>query len=814
MASSHLICESHYATRSVFVTGLQAAASTLLDAAHWLGVSIVCTLLVMAVATIFRRKLPQQPGTLALALFLVFVAGGALLADAHGYAGRVPRFSGFAPALFGLFFYFYADRRYLSARGRWLGLLYTVTVIGAIGRSTNASPSVHLPSLLVQSLVFVGDILTVIVLCSGLIPQVYRRIIRPLPPSERSRLFWPARFGSTLTTGFVILLLAVAVSPPDAATPVPPVTLLVVRTAILTPLTLLPVVAAFALALGQRYDRMALVRRATIYGTQILILATIYAAAFIVIHLLYAQFLGLPASFELDLAAPFLTLMALLLIAIYRPLRPWIQDRLDQRFFPQAHVAASALAAFQEALREPRSLADLCDLLTATVRRAVASELVMLWGRVSSSEAARLAGRGTAATVNERRLIQLLEQGDPNTVYLQQLSSYPEEHAATSATHVARAADVSVAALAVRADDPFSGVLAAEVGAVPLDTLPSRSIVARALLRVGAALAVPLALPAGTVGLLAAGPREDGARYSSDDRAFFDTFVELATPALHEARIRQARETDEHERERVDQELRTAQRIQQALLPKETPALAGWRIATYYQPAREVGGDFYDFLPLSDGRLGLVIGDVSGKGIPAALVMATTRSMLRAVAETASHVNAPGAVLRRVNQLLCADLPGNMFVTCLYGLLDPASGTFHFANAGQDLPALWRRDGNVCELRATGMPLGLMPESEYEERDVMLEPGASMLLYSDGLVEAHNPRREMFGFARLTGALGERHEDGAAIAALLRDLTAFAGAAWEQEDDITLVTVGRLEEQEEEPHSGAAVPATAAVEAL
>src|SRR5215212_7221404 len=136
-------------------------------------------------------------------------------------------------------------------------------------------------------------------------------------------------------------------------------------------------------------------------------------------------------------------------------------------------------------------------------------------------------------------------------------------------------------------------------------------------------------------------------------------------------------------RERIEQELRIARLIQQSLLPKTLPELPGYEVAAYYQPAREVGGDFYDFFELDDGRLGFVVGDATGKGVPAALVMASARSMLRAVAQNAES---PGDVLRRVNDTLVTDIPPNMFVTCFYAILDPNSGSLTYANAGHDLP--------------------------------------------------------------------------------------------------------------------------------
>jgi serine phosphatase RsbU (regulator of sigma subunit)/predicted ester cyclase len=255
--------------------------------------------------------------------------------------------------------------------------------------------------------------------------------------------------------------------------------------------------------------------------------------------------------------------------------------------------------------------------------------------------------------------------------------------------------------------------------------------------------------------------------------------------------MRQRLEQEIRERERVEQELRVARSIQQASLPEEVPTLEGWQISPFYQPAREVGGDFYDFLELKDGRLGIVVGDATGKGVPAALVMASARSMLRAVAQALGS-SSPGDVLARVNEVLVTDIPSNMFVTCFYGVLDPKSGTFTYANAGHDLPYLWH-SGDAEELRARGMPLGLMPGMSYEQKEIVLEPKDIALLYSDGLVEAHDPTTgEMFGFPRLRALIAEHAaEERALEEALLEELHSFVGEGWEQEDDITLLTLRR-----------------------
>jgi serine phosphatase RsbU (regulator of sigma subunit)/predicted ester cyclase len=254
--------------------------------------------------------------------------------------------------------------------------------------------------------------------------------------------------------------------------------------------------------------------------------------------------------------------------------------------------------------------------------------------------------------------------------------------------------------------------------------------------------------------------------------------AELAQQGLEQERI---------ERERIEQELKVARSIQQASLPEKVPDLEGWQISPYYQPAREVGGDFYDFHLFSEGRLGLVVGDATGKGVPAALVMSSTRSMLRALARAS---NSPGEVLEQVNDLLVTDIPTNMFVTCFYAILDPKSATLSYANAGHDLPYL-RHGDEAEELRARGMPLGLMSGMSYEEGEASLRQEDDVLFYSDGLVEAHDPKGEMFGFPRLRALVAQHAEERSLGNLLLEELYSFVGEGWEQEDDITLLTLRR-----------------------
>jgi serine phosphatase RsbU (regulator of sigma subunit) len=182
-----------------------------------------------------------------------------------------------------------------------------------------------------------------------------------------------------------------------------------------------------------------------------------------------------------------------------------------------------------------------------------------------------------------------------------------------------------------------------------------------------------------------------------------------------------------------------------------------------------------------------VVGDATGKGVPAALVTASARSMLRALAQKR---RVAWDVLRRVNDSLVIDIPANMFVTCFYAILEPKSGHLVYANVGHDLPYL-HRNGDAEELRARGMPLGLMPKMRYEEKETTLHVGEAALLYSDGLVEAHDPAGDMFGFPRLQALISEHGEERSLGELLLEELYSFTGEGWEQEDDITLLTLRR-----------------------
>jgi sigma-B regulation protein RsbU (phosphoserine phosphatase) len=236
----------------------------------------------------------------------------------------------------------------------------------------------------------------------------------------------------------------------------------------------------------------------------------------------------------------------------------------------------------------------------------------------------------------------------------------------------------------------------------------------------------------------------------------------------------------------LTQEMRVARNIQQGLFPRQCPQVKGYTLAARCQPARETGGDFYDFIEFSDGHLGIVIADVAGKGMPAALLMANARSTWRAEARNG---HSPAETLHCVNRSLCHDINSNAFVTLLYAVLDPITHRLCLASAGHPLPLL-HKDSGLREIEVYGLPLGLQPDITYDEVQVSLTPGDTVLLYTDGVTEAVNSSRELFGFERLTAFVQREGHHTAKILVehALSAACAFSGQAG-QADDITVMVL-------------------------
>jgi serine phosphatase RsbU (regulator of sigma subunit)/DNA-binding response OmpR family regulator len=245
------------------------------------------------------------------------------------------------------------------------------------------------------------------------------------------------------------------------------------------------------------------------------------------------------------------------------------------------------------------------------------------------------------------------------------------------------------------------------------------------------------------------------------------------------------------ELEQKTNELKKAGQVQESLLPENLPKIPGWELAVVLEPAHETSGDFYDFLPLPDGKVGMVIADVTDKGMSAALYMALSRSLWRTFA--LDHPVNPELTMTETNRHILADTHGGLFVTLLYGILNPHDGTFTYCSAGHHPALLIRaKDSSIEELAHTGIPLGVFDEARWNQECVEIKPGDAMVLYTDGITDAQNPAEECFNLERLRGAIKKHHGKPARelLEALLRQVHNWVGSA-SQFDDITLMVIVR-----------------------
>jgi len=290
-------------------------------------------------------------------------------------------------------------------------------------------------------------------------------------------------------------------------------------------------------------------------------------------------------------------------------------------------------------------------------------------------------------------------------------------------------------------------------------------------------VAIPLHVEGKLIGVFTAShPALDA--FPPEQLRLLQALCSYVAVAVHNARRYQK---ERHERQKMSREANEARKIQQALLPRSSPYIPGFVISGLSTPAGAVGGDWYDFIAFADGRWGLVLADVSGKGTAAALLMSATRGMLRSLAEAACS---PSEVLTKLNQLLVNDFPSGRFVTMLYGVLDPVARTLTFASAGHLRPLLIENSHARFLDTERGMPLGI-GAGDYSEAQVQLPPDSRLLFYSDGITEATNPEEDEYGADRL-----EKHfrQSEASAESILEDVRTFANGAG-LHDDATVILV-------------------------
>ncbi len=313
------------------------------------------------------------------------------------------------------------------------------------------------------------------------------------------------------------------------------------------------------------------------------------------------------------------------------------------------------------------------------------------------------------------------------------------------------------------------------------------------ILGLRAILCVPLSFRSRTLGVIFVDSRIQAGIFNPSDLELLTAIASNAAVAIENARLYQVAV----EKGRLERELQMARHVQASMLPEQNPQVRGWEFATFWQPARQVAGDYYDFILFRDGQIGLVIADVSDKGMPAALFMATTRSVIRASLDRSSSV---GEGITQANQLLCAESTGGTFVTLFYARLNPQTSEITYVNAGHNPPLYFqaRREsqssqGQIVSLGRTGMALGVDTSVVYKEQTLRLKPGDFILLYTDGVTDALDAHGQPYELERLQKVIQENGHASAEgiLSALKSSISSFTDLT-APFDDITLMLVKRL----------------------
>ncbi len=312
--------------------------------------------------------------------------------------------------------------------------------------------------------------------------------------------------------------------------------------------------------------------------------------------------------------------------------------------------------------------------------------------------------------------------------------------------------------------------------------------------RLGTQLLLPLARREELLGFLSLGPRSAEAPYSPNDVDLLQSVAQQTALAVENSRLTSTIAAETAEREVIQRELAIAHDVQQRLLPQTLPKIAGMDCYARCRPAREVGGDYYDFLELPNGTLGVAIGDVSGKGIPASLLMASLQASLRG--QTLSGFDSLERLMVNVNRLVYAASPSNRYATFFYAHLNASDRLLSYVNAGHNAPMILHEENGelrLARLEVGGPPVGLLPDSEYQTAQIELENGDLIVLFTDGISEAMNMQEEEWGERRLINAIesSDGRKPKAIVEGVFRSADEFTGEA-PQHDDMTIVVLAAV----------------------
>jgi sigma-B regulation protein RsbU (phosphoserine phosphatase) len=505
-----------------------------------------------------------------------------------------------------------------------------------------------------------------------------------------------------------------------------------------------PLLIAYSIVRHNLFDADVLIRRTVGYTLVTVIIIGAYAAVSLVLNVMLEQY-------RLAESEAFPILFTLVIIFVFNPLRDRLQGWVDRIFFRKDYNAGAIIDKIGSAITHLMEVPQILNMLVQTFMEDMFLETssVMLLtpdGRqfkVMLADGNRKDQIERQALGRETPLIQTLEEKRRELTLYDLL------------------------------EDPKYREIS-QSGKASFEDLD-------------ASLMVPLVYQDKVIGSFNLGEKKSGKPFNRDDIELLRQLANQGAIAIENARLFE----ENLEKQRMEEELNIARDLQLSMLPAECPELSGFQIAAVSTQAQEVGGDFYDFIQMEHERLGIVIGDVTGKSVSGALVMEASRSVFRLLSENVSDV---GDIMGRANRRLIKDVKTGMFVALLYAVIDPDSKTLSMCSAGQTQPIYCNAvDGNAVLMETEGdnFPLGILGDANYEDTSVPLKIGDKVVFYTDGIVEAMNGQREVFGFDRLIEVVQTAYEKPAEgmLKAILESVEAHVGAA-PQHDDLTVIVLG------------------------
>jgi serine phosphatase RsbU (regulator of sigma subunit) len=547
-----------------------------------------------------------------------------------------------------------------------------------------------------------------------------------------------------------------------------------------------PVFVGYSIVKHDLFDIDAIIKRTYGYVLTTGALAGIYGIFVLISNLAFG-------GLEFAKSPVFPLIFILAMVFLFNPIRNKVQKFIDRVFYRLEYDYQATVQKISENMRTLLGLDQIGKAIMDTALGAmfIDSGYVMLQGRHDDTfRCITHSGEKDLGLVKS-------ERGKSESEGANDEVEAPREKQVTADAIEMKAAadkmDLMLTDVTLPANDPFIRKLAEyqkEITIYDIQENPNfkdeKESCQKAFDQLGATLVVPVIYEDQLIGLISLGRKKSGKFFHREDINLLNILANQGAVAIENALMVE----DVIEKERMEEELNIARDLQVSMLPAECPQIAGFEIAAYSLAAREVGGDFYDFIDMGEKKAGMLIGDVTGKSVSGALVMSASRSVFRMLSEEERSV---AENMIRANRRIKKDVKSGMFVALLYAILDAENKTISLCSAGQTQPVVRSaRTGetNLLETRGDTFPLGILEDAAYEETRMQLSPGDFVVLYTDGIVEAMNAGKEIFGFDRLLDIV--KDSPAATAQSLLEDIrrsvNEFTGSA-PQHDDITAIVI-------------------------